>query len=49
MTNDNPQVIQVGSAVSMIQGDLGKPFLLFPDFRSILLPAMTVGTYHCDE
>ncbi len=49
MTYHRPEATQLGNAVDAIQGDLGKPFVLFLDFRSILRPAMTIGAYEGDE
>lgn len=48
-TYSKPEVIQLGSAASLIEGDLGKPFVLYLDFRPIHPPAMTPGAYEADE
>jgi len=49
MTYQPPQVIQSSRAVHAIQGEMGKPFLLFLDFRPIRPLSMTVGAYETDE
>ncbi len=49
MTYHKPEVIQLGSAVNAIQGELGKWFALYFDARPVRPPAMTIGAYEADE
>jgi len=49
MTYHKPEVVESGTAMNVIKGDLGKPFCLFLDFRSMHPPTMTPGAYEADE
>ncbi len=49
MTYQKPEAVLMGNAVNAIEGDLGKPFCLFIDFRPIHPPAMTPMAYEGDE
>jgi hypothetical protein len=49
MTYHQPQVIQSDNAVNAIQGDLGKWFALYLDFRPMRPLVMTPLAYEADE
>jgi hypothetical protein len=49
MTYHKPELILMGRGMYVIQGGLGKPFLLYWDFRLLCPPAMTPGAYESDE
>jgi len=49
MTYHKPEIVQLGSAVTAIQGEAAKWFPLFFDARPIRPPALTIGAYEGDE